>query len=153
MSAPAIFKKNKKKIAASDTKLATTWCTDIGEIRTVYFIVYFFKGDCLSSVFVIECDHHTIVVKINRIDKAVDQSAAVFKFLDVHLPQAVKSKQYLIFCQRRLRDFFLCDLHGNITFQLLQFLKSLFCGFRNDPLLDRIEEVIDRPLRLSILLM
>ena len=26
VSAPAIFKKSKKKIAASDTKLATTWC-------------------------------------------------------------------------------------------------------------------------------
>ena len=72
--------------------------------------------------------------------------------MDVHLPQTMEPEKDLFLCQCRLGDFFFGDLYGKLASQLLQLFHPLFGGFCDNPLLDRVQKVVDRTFCFRVLL-
>lgn len=68
-----------------------SWCHKVIYIRTlakgICCIFDFIKGDCLRTLLVVKCYNKFIVIKIDRIDKSINQSLAMFHIHHIQITE------------------------------------------------------------------
>lgn len=85
----------KKRTAVRNRR--APWCSERSNIRTQARFFKLGEIDCFSAVFVIECERNPVVIKENRINKAVNQPATVVKSLGIKLSENILHRLRLSF--------------------------------------------------------
>lgn len=85
------------------------WCSNAIQIRTVFVadsFLQFREGAGFRALFVVEGDHHFIIVQENRIDEGVDEHLAMALLPHVQLAEAVEPEGHKLRADLGLRQLF-----------------------------------------------